>query len=111
MVKVVWIVAFLALALWSVLAWGMHALFSGGGDGLTALLSPFIADAMWQQWTGTLLGWAEGAGVVAVWIVWAIGMLVLLGAAAAGTVLVRLSRGAGIGAIADRLRSGGFSQR
>jgi hypothetical protein len=105
----IWLFAALGLALWTLAAWGIAALFgldvNWSGD-LKALLDqiPFVAaiDAWLPGWrelltvalelTRTLLGWAGGAGVVIVWIVWGLGAAVIVGGAALLSLLVAVVR-------------------
>lgn len=87
MLTVVWAVAVVALALWSLLAWGGHALLSDSGAWLYGVVEPWVASATWDQRLDTLLAWSESLGTVALWGVWAFGALGLLLAAAFATLL------------------------
>jgi hypothetical protein len=105
----IWILAALGLALWTLAAWGVASLFgldlSWSGD-LRALLDqiPYVAviDTWLPGWrellmvvlelTRTLIGWAGGAGVVVVWILWGLGAAVIVGGAALLSLAVALIR-------------------
>lgn len=91
----IWIIAALCLGLWSLLAWAIAAVL-GLDPNWVNDLKPLVqqvpyADVL-EQWipgwqpmllatldlTRTLLGWAGGAGVVVVWVLWAVGAGLLL---------------------------------
>jgi hypothetical protein len=105
----VWLIAIVGLALWSVTAWGMQALLTVDpahiGD-MTALIDK-VPYAEWLSrwlpgWQEGLhlaaeilqgvLGWVGGVAPVLLWILWAIGATVLLGAAALLSLLITLLR-------------------
>lgn len=67
--------ALVALAVWSLFAWGVYALlgFSGELAAGGVFLFPFIPPEL-IYWTAQLLG---GMGGVIVWIVWAIGAAII----------------------------------
>jgi hypothetical protein len=82
--RALWIASFAGIAVWSLLTWGTYALVTGTGDFLVAnaeLLGGGAELQYWMQWTLRLV---EQFGVVLLWIVWAIGTVLLLGAAAVG---------------------------
>jgi hypothetical protein len=92
----IWIFTFIGLALWTLLAWGLHALLSIDPkwlDDVEALVKnvPY-ADVIerwfpgWEQLLGvatdlaqTVLGWVGSNAPLVAWIVWGIGALMLLG--------------------------------
>jgi hypothetical protein len=91
----IWIFTFIGLALWSLLAWGLHALLSIDPqwlDNVEALVKnvPY-ADVIerwfpgWEQLLSvatdlaqTVLGWVGSNAPLVAWIVWGIGALMLL---------------------------------
>lgn len=114
MVTAVWIVTLFGWALWSLGAWGLHALLSLDATRL-ADLKPWIdqwperlphagvIDAWLPGWrevlkfgvdlTQSALDWIGSAAPVIVWVTWATGSLMMLGLAVAATWGIRsLSR-------------------
>jgi len=103
----IWIIVALALGLWSLLAWGVATLLgidpSWVGD-LRPLIDkmPFasLLDVWVPGWqalarglieaTQTLLGWVGSGASVVVWLVWGAGALVVLGAGALLSLIVKL---------------------
>lgn len=83
MKKLYWALALGGVAIWSLLTWGAYALVTGAGGFLVANADVLGgADVQyWVQWTLRLL---EQFGVVLLWIVWAVGAVLLLGLAAVG---------------------------
>ena len=71
MTKWMLILSALAFALWTALAWGVHALVAGGGDWLGQWLAPALTPE-WEALSATALMWAERLGVL---VVWAVGAL------------------------------------
>lgn len=112
MMVAVWLIALLALLLWTLGAWGLHALlgalpndWSGLAHWVEKLPSnPWLENFFpgWQgaltwmlQLTETALSWAGGAADVmawAVWLIWGLGALFLLGLAVLGSVIVAVVR-------------------
>lgn len=108
----IWILALIALALWSAAAWGLGTVLgldpSWVGD-LKPLLQQIPYAALIDQWvpgwqdllvalldlTRSLLAWAGGAGVVVVWVLWALGAAVIVVAAALLSLVVALVRKSG----------------
>lgn len=90
--KWMWMLALLALALWTLLAWGVHALVAGGGDWLGLWLAPALTPE-WEALSATALIWAERLGVVVVWAVWALGAVAMAVAVTFVTGVWRLARG------------------
>lgn len=104
---VIWTLALLALALWSLLAWGLGTLLgldpTWVGD-LRPLVDklPFSAllDAWLPGWqtlalalidaTQALLGWVGTGAALVVWLVWGAGGLLLLGTGALLSLFVKL---------------------
>ncbi|HYD76063.1 hypothetical protein [Ramlibacter sp.] len=104
MFAAVWILGLLALVLWSLTMWGVHALWTALVDvswdvavnrlptlQLPPPLEPWFGEA-WRQWLeaigpwlaqaapalDSVTGWAASAMPVLIWITWAVGALVLL---------------------------------
>lgn len=112
MMVAVWLIALLALALWTLGAWGLHALLAALPNDWSGLATwveklpanPWLENFFpgWQEaltWmlkaTESVLSWAGGAADVmawAVWLIWGLGALFLLGLAALGSVIVAVVR-------------------
>lgn len=82
--RAVWIAAFAGIGLWSLLTWGTYALVTGAGDFLTSNADLLGSGAQLQYWLQWSLRLVEQFGVVLLWLVWAVGTLLLVGAAAVG---------------------------
>lgn len=80
----IWILAALLLCLWSLLTWCGYALIDGSGSFLLAQTEWVSAHPDIQYWLAWAVRLLEGAGLIVVWIVWAIGALAIL----AGALLV-----------------------
>lgn len=109
MLIALWLITLFAIGLWSLAAWGLHAVLTLNTAAL-ADLKPLIeriphADLIsqwipgWQQMlqalvdlTQVVLGWVGGAAPVIVWVLWGLGVAVLLAVAGLLTLLVRLIR-------------------
>lgn len=90
--RLFWALALGAIALWSLLTWGTYALVTGAGGFLVAnadLLGGGADVQYWVQWTLRLL---EQFGIVLLWIIWAIGALALVAAAAVGVKALAVVR-------------------
>lgn len=110
MVTFVWILAFIAIGLWTLVAWALHALLGMDLSALLGDLRPLIQQVPYggviEQWvpgwqgllhsllslTQTLLGWLGGAAGVIVIIIWVLGAAVVVGCAALLTLIIRLIR-------------------
>jgi hypothetical protein len=110
MITLVWILAFIAIGLWSLLSWALYALLGLDVAVLLGDLRPLIQDVPYgsviEQWvpgwqallhsllslTQTLLGWLGGAAGVIVAVLWALGTAVVLGCAGLLTLVIRLVR-------------------
>lgn len=92
MTKWMLILSTLAFALWTALAWGVHALVAGGGDWLGQWLAPALTPE-WEALSATALMWAERLGVLVVWAVWALGGLAMLATLTLVTGVWRVARG------------------
>jgi hypothetical protein len=110
MITFVWILAFIAIGLWSLVAWALYALLGLDAAALLGDLRPLIQDLPYggviEQWVPgwqallqstiglaqTLLGWLGGAAGVIVIIIWGLGAAVVLGCAGLLTVIIRLLR-------------------
>ncbi len=82
--RLVWSVVGALLVLWSLLAWGAHALFGVGGEALVTgsemLPGELLpADPAQVSWIAGLLDGLAGFGQGIVWVVWAIVAVLLLG--------------------------------
>ena len=106
---VIWVLAALALGLWSLLAWGVAALLgldpswvTDAGGLLQRVPYGEVIDAWvpgWQallvatfEMTRSLLGWLGGFGQVLVWVLWALGAGVVLLCAGLMSLLVVVVR-------------------
>jgi hypothetical protein len=110
MITFVWILAFIAIGLWSLVAWALHALLGMDAAALLGDLRPLIQDVPYggviEQWVPgwqallhsvislaqTLLGWLGGAAGIIVVVIWGLGAAVVVGCAALLTVIIRLLR-------------------
>ena len=109
MLIAIWIVAAVLLALWSAAGWGLHALMVGGVQWMGELepLLDRIPHSEWiERWMPgaidairitldvmqQVLGWMGGAAPALVWVVWAVGAVLLLGLALVLTLVVALVR-------------------
>lgn len=115
----IWLLAGLGLALWTLLAWGVASLFgldlSNIGDlrpVLDGLPFVWVLDAGLPGWrelllvlvelSQTLLAWAGTAGAVVVWVAWAVGAALIVGGAALLSLAVALIRRGGGGTATPR---------
>lgn len=107
MIAAIWIIALVLLGLWSLVGWGAHALLVSGiqwaGD-LRPLIERIPFAAIIEQWIPgwqdalrlalelmiAVLGWLGGAAPVLVWVVWAVGAVLLLGCAGLLSLVVAL---------------------
>jgi hypothetical protein len=109
MILAIWILAAFGLLLWSLLAWGVHAVLTIDPQwvgGLGPLVDKIPYGDVLSQWipgwqdllrmgldiTQSLLGWMGGAAPVIVIVLWAIGALLVLGGAVVLTVIVKIVR-------------------
>lgn len=110
MITIVWILAFIAIGLWSLVSWALYALLGMDAAALVGDLRPLIEDVPYgsviEQWVPgwqallqstigiaqTLLGWLGGAAGVIVLVIWGLGAAVVVGCAVLLTVIVRLLR-------------------
>jgi hypothetical protein len=105
----VWILTLLGLAVWSALAWGLHAVLTIDPrwvDNVESLIhevpyADLITDWIpgWQQLlqvtmdlAQTVLSWVGSNAPLVAWIVWSIGALVILGTGLVLTLIVCLLR-------------------
>jgi hypothetical protein len=113
----IWILAFVTLALWSAAAWGVSALLGMDPDwveGLKPTLKGWPGTAWMEVWlpgwkdlllslldlSRALLGWAGTTGQWVVGLVWGLGALLIVGAGVVLSLLVGLARKAGAKAAA-----------
>jgi hypothetical protein len=108
-VLALWLFTLFVLGLWSLTAWGLHAVLTLDATRLGdlkplvdqipygALIDQWIPG--WQDWlrasidlTQWLLGMVGGAAPVIVWLLWGLGSLVVLGVAVVLTVVIKLIR-------------------
>jgi hypothetical protein len=109
----IWLLAILGLGLWTLLAWGVAAVL-GMDPTWIGNLQPYVAqipyadviEAWVPGWQAmlvstlhlvqSLMGWLGGAGLVVVWVLWGVGALCIVGAAALlSLVVVLVKRSAG----------------
>jgi hypothetical protein len=108
-IAVIWILTGLSLLLWSLTAWGLHALLTSDPqwvDDFGALIAqvpfgdwiarwvpawPEMLDAA-VELTQHVVGWIGEAAPFIVWVAWGVGALLLLGGASLLTVLVSALR-------------------
>jgi hypothetical protein len=105
----IWILAFVALALWSAAAWGVSALLGmdpAWVDGIKPALQGWPGTEWMEIWlpgwkalllslldlSRALLGWAGTAGQWVVGLVWGLGALLIVGAGVVLSLLVGLGR-------------------
>lgn len=112
MIAAIWILTALGLIVWSLVAWGVHALL-GVDPAWVGDLAPLIdkipygevIDAWFPGWRDLLqlsldigravLGWLGGAAPVMVGVIWAVGAVLLLALAGLLHLIVALlTRGA-----------------
>jgi hypothetical protein len=77
----VWIAAIIALVVWSLLAWGGHALLDWSSDWAAAnadKISPVPEVVEWVSWSFRSLGYASEIVVV---IIWGVGSILIIGVA------------------------------
>jgi hypothetical protein len=112
MLIAVWLIALVVLGLWTLGAWGLHTLLvalPNDWSGLAVWVEKLPANPWlenffpgWQSmltWVLKLaesaLSWAGGAADVmgwAVWLIWGVGALFVLGCAVVGSLIVALVR-------------------
>ena len=103
----IWIIAALALALWSLLAWGAATLL-GLDPAWVGEIRPWLDKLPFAAWLGdyvpgwkdlavslldltrALLGWVGSAAVWIVWALWGAGALLVVGTAAVLSLIVKL---------------------
>jgi hypothetical protein len=105
----VWIVALCLLGLWSMAGWGLHALLASGvqwAGELKPLIERIPLSAWMERWLPgwidalhmaadlmqAMLAWLGSAAPVLVWVIWAIGTVMLLGLALLLTMVIALVR-------------------
>lgn len=82
-------VTFVAVALWSLVLWGAYAIVSFGGDLLYRNADQVSDSAETVEWVAWLLSLTQGIGLVAILVVWGLGVLLIGGI---GLALARLFR-------------------
>jgi hypothetical protein len=105
----IWLIAAVALGLWSLLAWGVAAVL-GMDPTWIGNMQPMVAEIPyadlieawipgWQAMLVSLLhlvqavvGWLGGAGLFVVWLLWGVGALFIAGTAAVLSLVVVLVR-------------------
>lgn len=109
MLIAIWILTLVGLALWSLAAWGLHALLAvdpNWVEDVNALLRevPYAEaiDRWFPGWrellevlmdvTALVLGWVGTNAPLVAWIVWAVGALALLAGGGLLTLIVCLLR-------------------
>jgi hypothetical protein len=109
MLILIWSLVLLALALWSLMGWGLYALLSMDQQWLGEL-KPLLDQVPFGHWLDQwvpgweamaalaidavqwVLGWLGAAAPVAVWMIWGGGTLILVGSGALLSLLVVLLR-------------------
>ncbi len=109
MMLALWILTLAALGMWSLTAWGLHAVLTLDSSQLSDL-KPLVdqiphADTIGQWFPGfqailtatidltqVMLGWLGGAAPVIVWVLWGLGAAVIVGVALLLSVVIRLLR-------------------
>lgn len=109
MLTAIWIIAAVLLALWSLAAWGLHALLVHGAGWATDV-RPLIDDIPygevieqwipgWRQMLNLALdlgqaglAWVGDSATLVAWLVWAAGGLMLAGTAGVLSLIVVLLR-------------------
>ncbi len=109
MIIVIWIAAVLGIIVWSLFAWGLHALLSvdpGWVGNFAPLVDQVPYSGLLSYWvpgwpefmhaslaaTQGMLGWLGAAAPTLVVVMWLIGAVLLLGGAALSTLVVGLLR-------------------
>lgn len=109
MLIALWLLTLLAIGLWSLTAWGLHAVLTlntGTLDGLKPLIDQVPHADLISQWipgwqqmlqatidlTQVLLSWVGGAAPIIVWVLWGLGVATLLAVAGALSLVIRLIR-------------------
>jgi hypothetical protein len=89
MKTLVWILAWISVAIWSLVAWAGHGLlgFAGGMVADNADVAPVTPEGV--ELLSGLADWMTWAGQGAVVVVWAVGALAILGVAALVARLLR----------------------
>lgn len=124
MMIALWVLTLFVLGLWSLTAWGLHALLTLDAARLGDL-KPLIEQIPygevlgawipgWQDllrmsidFTQVMLGWIGGAAPVVVWVVWGLGTLVIVGLGLVLTAVIKLVRRAAAPAAAPNRASAG----
>jgi len=76
--RIVWTLALVSLLLWSLLAYGAHALLVGGAAFLQTQTEWLGANAWLEPWLESGIGLTEGISVAITWFVWGVGTFVIL---------------------------------
>lgn len=117
MLTAIWIVAAVLLGLWSLAAWGLHALLvhgAGWASGARPLIEqiPYgeVIDQWIPGWRGMLqlaldvsqaaLAWVGDSAALVAWLTWGAGALLLGGIAGVMSLIVVLVRPKGEAALA-----------
>jgi hypothetical protein len=75
---VIYVAAAIALGLWSLFAWAVHAFLGVAAGFAVANTSLLPVPPEWVYWTAGVLDGATGIGSVLVWIVWAFGAALIV---------------------------------
>lgn len=95
--RLVWVGAFLAIAMWSLLSLGSYWLVTAGADLLTGAGAMLALPPEWLQWVEWSLRLVEQFGVVLLWVLWAIVALVIVAGAWIATLVVGVAGKAAAG--------------
>jgi hypothetical protein len=89
MLKLVWLLAVAAFAIWSLLAWAGLALIDGGSAGLIQLAGPVIDNVQVEGALDTAMRWVDAIGSTLLWFIWGAGSIGLAIGAVFATLLLR----------------------
>lgn len=110
MLTALWFFVGFGVLLWSLMAWGLHALLSQDHQQWLGDLKPLLAEVPWgdllERWipgwrvlagfaietVQWVLGWMGAAAPVAVWLVWGLGTMLMAGAGAVTSLLIVMLR-------------------
>jgi hypothetical protein len=77
--KLVWLLAAVAAALWSLMAWGAHALLGLGGNAISSNVDIVPVDPEIVEWLSWVSIFGANVGEWLVVAIWVVGMIAILG--------------------------------
>lgn len=95
--RLVWVGAFLAIAMWSLLSWGSYWIMTAGAEWLAGMGGFFALPPEWLQALEWSLRLVEQFGVALLWVLWAIVALVIVIGAWIATAVVGVAGKAAAG--------------